>query len=240
MQSLVAEIHNETPNFSHFIDILYELMQAKINPPLESIWVYAALTCRSRSSTDDDPLNKLSVIKDLFQLVSACSASCSSSKSIALLAPVVFEVYKVALELKRRDLSSKRQKKMMREIKSLVDAILGFISLCCSKYLNGQTDVIDDSDLNLIVSVKDLVSLWVDKNESLKSFLPLVNADICREIGEGVSDVNYLAGVVIVEVFWLKLWLSFRVGLAGVELEKELKSCIVNSITKFQNIHFFG
>ncbi|KAH9762845.1 hypothetical protein KPL70_000952 [Citrus sinensis] len=199
MQSVVAEIKKETPNFTHFVDIFYELMQAKIDPPLETIWVYVALSFRRLNFTDEDPLNQLSVVKDLFQLISACSGSCGSSKSIALLAPVAFQVYKVAVELKGRDLGSKRDKKVIRELKSLIDAILGFVIVCYCKNLNGQSDVISDNDLNPIVPVKYLFSLWMDKNGNLESFLPLVNADVFRGICERECDVNHLAGVVVVE-----------------------------------------
>ncbi|KAK9208720.1 hypothetical protein WN944_001080 [Citrus x changshan-huyou] len=239
MQSVVAEIEKETPNFTHFVDIFYELMQAKIDPPLETIWVYVALSFRRLNFTDEDPLNQLSVVKDLFQLISACSGSCGSSKSIALLAPVAFQVYKVAVELQGRDLGSKRDKKVIRELKSLIDAILGFVILCHCKNLNGQSDVISDNDLNPIVPVKYLFSLWMDKNGNLESFLPLVNADVFREICERECDVNHLAGVVVVEVFLLKFCLNFMVGDAGKELEKELTSWVVSSITKIQNVYFF-
>lgn len=239
MQSVVAEIKKETPNFTHFVDIFYELMQAKIDPPLETIWVYVALSFRRLNFTDEDPLNQLSVVKDLFQLISACSGSCGSSKSIALLAPVAFQVYKVAVELKGRDLGSKRDKKVIRELKSLIDAILGFVIVCYCKNLNGQSDVISDNDLNPIVPVKYLFSLWMDKNGNLESFLPLVNADVFRGICERECDVNHLAGVVVVEVFLLKFCLNFMVGDAGKELEKELTSWVVSSMTKIQNVYFF-
>lgn len=240
MQSVVAEIKKETPNFTHFVYIFYELMQAKIDPPLETIWVYVALSFRRLNFTDEDPLNQLSVVKDLFQLISACSGSCGSSKSIALLAPVAFQVYKVAVELKGRDLGSKRDKKVIRELKSLIDAILGFVIVCYCKNLNGQSDVISDNDLNPIVPVKYLFSLWMDKNGNLESFLPLVNADVFRGICERECDVNHLAGVVVVEVFLLKFCLNFMVGDAGKELEKELTSWVVSSMTKIQNVYFFG
>ncbi|KAJ0030483.1 hypothetical protein Pint_13355 [Pistacia integerrima] len=232
IQDLVAETQKGTPNFSHYTNVFYELMQSKVDPPLESIWVYSALTVRSRNFTNDEPLNRLSVTKDLFELLSACSASCSSLKSIALLAPVVFELYKVIVDSKGRNLISKRDQKLIREIRSLVDVILGFLSVCCIKNLEEQCD-------NLIVPFKDLVSLWLDKNGSLESFFPLVSAEICREVGEGVCDVNRLAGVVSFEMFFIKLCLSFGVGIAGAQLEKELKSWVVSSITGFRNAYVF-
>lgn len=233
MQDLVAETQKGTSNFSPFINVFYRLMQAKIDPPLESIWVYTILTVRSRNFTNDETLNRLSVTKEMFELISVCSSACSSLKGIALLAPVVFELHKVVVESKRRDLSSKREKKLIREIRSLVNVILEFISVCCSQNLEEQSD-------NLIVPFKILASLWMSENQSLESILPLVSAEISREVSEGVCDVNHLAGVVIFEMFLLKLCLSFGMGIAGAQLEEDLKSWVVGSITGFQNAYFFG
>ncbi|XP_044480057.1 uncharacterized protein LOC123206859 isoform X2 [Mangifera indica] len=232
MQDLVAETQKGTSNFSPFINVFYRLMQAKIDPPLESIWVYTILTVRSRNFTNDEPLNRLSVTKEMFELISVCSSACSSLKGIALLAPVVFELHKVVVESKRRDLSSKREKKLIREIRSLVNVILEFISVCCSQNLVEQSD-------NLIVPFKILASLWMSENQSLESILPLVSAEISREVSEGVCDVNHLAGVVIFEMFLLKLCLSFGMGIAGAQSEEDLKSWVVGSITGFQNAYFF-
>lgn len=237
MQELLAEIHKETPNFSSFIHIFYELIQAKLDPPLESIWVYAGLTFRSRNLQKGDILDRITASKDLFQLVSACSGSSGSLKSIALLAPVVFEVYKVVVELFGKDLASKREKKAMREVKSLVGVILGYVNVCCCK---DSSDECGSVGLNLITPFADLVRVWIDSNDGIDSFLPLVSGEIRERISVGGCDgVVYIAGVVIAELFLLQLCLKFHAGIAREELEKELKIWAAGSISGFQNFYFF-
>ncbi|MBA0577980.1 hypothetical protein Gorai_020284 [Gossypium raimondii] len=231
MEDLLAETHKKTPNFSGFIDKFHSLMQAKFDPPLESIWVYTALSFRSRNFEKGDPLNRLSIINDLFQLVSSCSSPCNSSKSIALLAPIVFEVYKLVVEVLGKD-----SRKVNKRIKSLVEVIIGYISMCCCK---GFSEESENIDMDLVIPVEDLVSIWIDRNVNLQSFLPLVSSEICGMISERGFNVNYLAGVVMVEAFLLKLCLDLRIGIEGIVLEKELKSWAVASISSFHNFYFF-
>ncbi|KAJ9183842.1 hypothetical protein P3X46_007648 [Hevea brasiliensis] len=233
MQQLLDEIHKETLNLSHFVNMFYRLMQSKIDSPIETIWVYSALSFRSRKTKNQDLSNHILIAEELFQLVSGCSGPCSASKSIALLAPVVFQMYKLVFELLGKDLGGKRMKKAAKEVKSLIGEILGYVSVCCSK------DISKESDSNLSVSFSDLVSVWMDGNEGLRAFLPLMSDEICKEISIGGSTVIYLAGVVICEVFLLKLCLDLRMGNRGVELEKELGSWIVGSITGLQSFYFF-
>ncbi|EOY30513.1 Uncharacterized protein TCM_037699 [Theobroma cacao] len=236
LEDLLAETHKETPNFSVFIDKFYDLMQAKIDPPLESVWVYSALSFRSHNFTNEDPLNQLSIIKDFFQLVSSCSSPCSSSKSIALLAPIVLEVYKLVVEVLGKDLGSKREQKVIKKVKSMVEVIIGYISMCCCKELSEESEGLD---VNLVIPFEDLVSIWMDRNANLQSFFPFLSDEICRVISERGFDVNYLAGVVMVEAFLLKLCLDLRLGTEGMVLEKELRSRAVALISSFHNFYFF-
>lgn len=233
LEKVLAEIQQKTPNLSNFVDVFYELMQAEIDPTFESIWVYSALVFRSQDFANEDALNRLSATKDLFQLISACSSPCSSSKSIALLAPVVFQVCNLVAEILGKDLSSKKEKKAIREVKSFIEVILGHISICCSKDLDEESR---STDMKFAMSVQDLVSVWKDGNESFQSFFPLVCNEMCREItGRGVS---YLAGVVVVEAFLLKLCFSLRFEAAEVKVE-ELRSWTVGAITGFRSFYFF-
>lgn len=235
MQNLLGEIHRGSQNFSHLINIFYQLMQAKIDPPLESIWFYSALSFCSHRSPDEDTLNRISETKGLFHLISTCSGSCNPIKSVALLAPVVLHLYKLVLELQGKNLSSKRERKAMREAKSLIEGILGCISLCGNmKLTEGKTG----ADLSLIMPVADLVRVWTEGNEGLESFFPLVSGKIHSKISGDDCDVNYLAGAVILEAFLLKLCLDFRGEVARTYLE-ELKSWAVGSITGFRNLYFF-
>ncbi|KAK9275559.1 hypothetical protein L1049_022826 [Liquidambar formosana] len=239
IQNLLHEHRKGISEFSSFLSNFYDLMQARVDPPLEAIWVYSALSFRSSNFKKDDALNRISIAKDLFQLSSACSASCSSSKSVALLAPVVFEVYNSVVELLGKDLSLKREKKAMRAAVSLIEVILGFISVCCGKDSSEE----DGNWVGLIASFSDLVCLWMEGNgegkEGLDSFLPLAGEEVCRGLSEGGCDVSYLAGVVIAEAFLMRLCLNIRVGLARREMEKELRNWAVGSITGFRNYYFF-
>ncbi|XP_043810692.1 uncharacterized protein LOC122723221 [Manihot esculenta] len=234
MQQLVDEIHKETLNLSHFINVFYRLMQSKVDPPIETIWIYSALSFRSRKKANQDLSDHILIVKELFQLISRCSGPCSASKSIALLAPVVFQVYNLVVELLGKDLGARRVKKAAKEAKSLIGEIIGYVSVCCGK------DVSKESDSNLSVSFLDLASLWIDGNDGFKGFLPLTSDEIYKEISVGGSTVANLAGVVISEVFLLKLCLDLRIGNRGEALEKELRSWIVGSITGLQSFYFFG
>ncbi|XP_059634855.1 uncharacterized protein LOC132277125 [Cornus florida] len=237
-----------TPSFdlSIFASTFNELMQAKVNPPLEVIWVYSALTFRSNNSAKDDPLNRLTVIREIFQLISACSASVSCSKSIVLIAPVIYEVYRLIVDLKAKDLGRKREKKVKIEVKSLVNVILGYISLCCCEDSNDEDMLGLDSD-DLIRPLEDLVCVWigdqVDANsggkDGFRLFFPLVTDEITERLSKGECEVSELAGVVIAEAFLLRLCLDFHVGIERLELEKELRNWIVGSMSGFRNFYFF-
>ncbi|KAF7819720.1 uncharacterized protein G2W53_025175 [Senna tora] len=237
IQDLLSKVRQEAPDFSMYVDTFYQLVQAQVDPPFEAIWAYVAINFRSRNFTEGDILDRISVMKELFHLLSACSASSGASKCVALLVPVVFELYKVLLELFAKELSVKREKKSMREAKSLLNSIVGYISVCCSKNFDEELDSLCP---NLNIPFTDLVCLWLRANEGLESFLPLVSSDVYRWICTKVSDVGYLAGAVIMQVFFLKQCLSFYLSKSRDELEKNLKSWVVGSISSFQNIYFFG
>ncbi|KAA8534871.1 hypothetical protein F0562_029913 [Nyssa sinensis] len=179
-------------------------MQARVNPPLETIWVYSALNFRCNNSSKDEPLSRLSVTKELFQSISACSASCSSSKSIALMAPVIYD-----------------------------DP-------------NDEDGLGSDSD-DTIWPLEDLVCVWfadqIDENSEAKKgfglFFPLLSDEIIERLSKGECEVSQLAAVVIAEAFLLRLCLDFLPGVARPELQKELRTWAVGSITGFRNFYFF-
>ena len=188
--------------------------------------MYSAWSFRSRISAKDDILNRVAVVKDLFQLVSACSGSFSSSKSIALLAPVVFKVNRLLFDLSGKELSSKREKKGAKEIRSLIEVILGYISVCSS---GGSNE--NNGSNGSIKCLDDLIRVWMyggEGKEDLTAFFPLVGAEISGQFGGGECDVDSLAGVVMAEAFLLKMCVYCRVGGSkggfgeGVE---ELGSC---------------
>jgi len=237
MQEILSEISNESSNLSPFVSTFYELMQAKADPPFEVIWAYAAINYRGRNPEKGDALDKILAAKDLFQLLSACSASVCASKNIVLLAPVVFALHGVIVELLGRELRSKREKKAMREVKSLVDVVLGYISLSCHNEVYEE----ESDSVRLIFPFTDLARLWVDRNdEAFESLLPLVSSDVFDWICSRGFHVDYLGGAIIMEVLLLKLCLSIHLTTSRDGLEMKLKSWAVSSISSFQNTYFLG
>ncbi|AES77127.2 hypothetical protein MTR_6g092190 [Medicago truncatula] len=201
MQEILSELPKESPEFSHSSDALHELMQTQVGPTLLI------------KSLKGDILEQISAAKALFQLISACSASVGGSKSIALLAPVVFMIHSVVKEL----FELKREKKAMKEVKSLRKIWIWF---CLSRLW-----VVDNDDDD-------------ETNEGFETLLPLVSSDVCGWICGREFHVGYLAGAVMMEVFLLKLCLFFDMGMEKSELEMCLKSWSVGSISSFQNVYF--
>lgn len=230
-------------NFSKFTSDFREIVQFKINPPFEAIWVYTALAFRSFNSTKDEPLEKLSTIKDLFQLITTYSASCTSLQCILLIAPVIYNLHKLVLGFKNFELSSKKEKKFFREIKDFSDSVLGYTSVC-SDGLYGYSHKLDD---DLIRPLKDMVGLWVwdEKVQSdtdkgrLKKFFPLLGEDIVEEISSAECGFYEMSGHVIAEAFLLKLCLAFSGKSSGKELQIELRNWAVGAITGHRNSYFF-
>ncbi|XP_052180580.1 uncharacterized protein LOC127793864 isoform X2 [Diospyros lotus] len=239
-ESIQTLLDSKNRDSSAFASTFYELMQARDNPPLESIWFYSALTyrCNHKNSPGGEP-SRVSATKDLFQLISSCSASSTSSRSIGLLAPVIYEAYRVLVDLKSGDLSSKRESKIMKDIKSLVDAILGFISVCCSANDGG---LVSNSD-GFFQPLEDLIRIWIGEasegKENFELFFPLLGDDIVGRLSEEGTFVGELAGAVITEAFLLKLCLYFCSGVSKQELQKEPRAWAVSSITGFRNFYFF-
>lgn len=227
------------------------LLQSRADPPLEIVWFYAAVTFHGTDvSSENDPLSRISSAKDLFQHLSACSASSNGVKSIALLAPVLFKLHHSVVEFfssvdkSLLEKNSKKSKKLVREIECLVEGILGYVSICNSSSRSyGEFGFSAD----LLPCFSELIRVWVvdrlegqwDVREGLRVFFPLVDDEIRNVFWEGECGVGYLAGVVIVEAFLLRLCWKVRLGAAKSELERELRAWVVGSITGFCNRIFF-
>ncbi|KAL0426924.1 UNVERIFIED_CONTAM: hypothetical protein Slati_2867200 [Sesamum latifolium] len=242
IEALLTSIRNSNPgNSTSCTSEFQEFVQSKVDPPLESIWVYTALTFTSSSTPKTDSFSRILAIKDLFQLIVSCSASCSSVKSIALAAPVIYYLHGFILDVKGFQLGPKKDKKLNGETKTLVDSILGYINVCCNGF-DGNFDDLED----LIRPLGDLISFWLmddgaqDKNvESLRVFFPLLSDSIVKRISiEGCGIVD-LAGFVVAEVFLLKLCWKIREEGFGEKMQNELKSWIVGSITALRSSYFY-
>lgn len=236
-KSIDALLNREITDTSSSLSTLYQLIHTKKTPPLESIWVYSAFAFSSRNFPNEKFSDRVLGLSDLFQLICMCSASCTEAKSVVLLAPVIYEVHRLIGDVasKVEELGSKREKKLMRKIESLVNSILGFISVMCSGNLN-RSDSILESD-EFIRPLEDLIRLWVgngngeglEETEIFKLFFPITGDELA---GNGISEV---AGAVIAEAFLLRLCLDLRSGVS----EQELRAWTVGSISGFRNFHFF-
>ncbi|KAK4432927.1 hypothetical protein Salat_1054900 [Sesamum alatum] len=243
IEALLTSIRNSnSENSANFTPEFQEFVQSKADPPLESIWVYAALTFASSSTPKTEPFSRILAIKDLFQLIVSFSASCNSVKSIALAAPVIYYLHGFILDVKGFQLGPKKEKKVNGEIKTLVDSILGYISVCCNGF-DGDFDDLED----LIRPLGDLISLWLvdngvqDKNvESLKVFFPLLSDSIVKRISIQGCGIVDLAGFVVAEAFLLKLCWKIREEGFGEKMQNELKSWIVGSITALRSSYFYA
>ncbi|KAI3782807.1 hypothetical protein L2E82_12864 [Cichorium intybus] len=236
IQNLLDSLQNPNPALSGFTSTFLELMQAKTNPLLESIWVFSGLTFLIKNPPKDDILDQVLDLKGLFQSITANSASCSSSTCIALIAPVIYKLCTLAVDSKSKEVDSKRGKKARREIKSFLDVILGYFNVC-SDGSNG------DEDSALVRPLVDIVSIWVHgeaTGNQLKQFFPLLSDEIINSVAEETDGaIGLLAGAVLLEAFLLKLCLKFSEGSSRKEAQNELRTWAVSSITGFHNFYFF-
>ncbi|XP_057467611.1 uncharacterized protein LOC130756964 [Actinidia eriantha] len=226
-------------DFSVFGSIFFRVVQKMTDPPLEITWFYSAVTFHSSvKSIFEDPLKKSVVlaVKDLFQLLVLLLGPCKSLKRVAALAPVVYELYYLVFDSLKEGLCLKR------EIEGLVEGIASYISQCCSNY-SGEWEI---GSGDLLGGFADLTRVWtVDRvgkgcefGGNLRVFFPLVSSEICNGVNVG-CEVGYLAGVVMVEVFLLRLYLKFGSMVSREELQKDMQNWAAQTIKGFQNPHFF-
>ncbi|XP_057959209.1 uncharacterized protein LOC131151806 isoform X2 [Malania oleifera] len=228
----LSEFYKFQPDFSGLSSVFARLVQTMHDPPLEIIWFYSALTFRSNSAADD-PLARVSVVKDLFQLLVSCSASCNGVKRVALLAPVIFKLCELV--------TSENIFWLRREIDCFVEGIVSYITMCCC-----QDSENDDGSVHLTGCFVDLLRVWtVDQGEenrnfeeALRLFFPLVSEGVRQGVGVGCG-AGYLAGVVTSEAFLLLFCFKFGSGGPKAELQKNLLSWASDSIIGFKNWYFF-
>ncbi|KAG7941272.1 hypothetical protein I3843_16G031200 [Carya illinoinensis] len=224
----MAEYRKGVTDFSSFSSIFSRLIQILPDPPLEIVWFYSALTVHAAKLTAQDYSSKrVTVVKELFQLLVSCSSQCGHSKRIAILAPVIYELYCLMLDKKNLD----------REVENLLEGVVSYSSICCGVELEEE----EEGLLGLNSSFSDVLRVWmVDRTEvgdGLKVFFPLVSEEVRKGIGMGCG-FGYLAGVVMCEALLLRLCLKFCSGNSRVELEKDVCNCTVQMITGFGSFWF--
>ncbi|GAB4854433.1 hypothetical protein Ancab_023016 [Ancistrocladus abbreviatus] len=238
----LAQLQAGTSDFTHFESIFFRLIQTIPSPPIEIIWFYSAVNFHTQKNlaADHDQLTHVLALKELFQLLVSCSALCGTLKRVAVLAPLMFQLYSLVVELKG-GVGLSLDKNVSGEIDCLLEGIVSFVSICC---FEGR-DSHDDS-LALSPCFVGLVKVWTfgrcerdfEFGDALKMFSPMLT----DEVRAGVSvdcRVGYLAGVVLCQSFFLKLCLRFGSMGSRKELEDEVRSLATNMVTGFQSCCFF-
>ncbi|KAL3498600.1 hypothetical protein ACH5RR_041332 [Cinchona calisaya] len=239
IKHFLASYRNGNSDFSAFESIFFRLIQTMLDPPLEITWFYSAVTFHSSKSSLDIPSSSkmLVLAKDLFQLLISCSSLSNGFKRIALLAPVVFGLYDIVRDSSRNGLC------LRGELEELVEKMVSYVSICCCGG-DGGFGKGNESDVS-VACFEDLVRVWtVDRvvegcgyEENLNVFFPGLSDEVQKGI-DGTCGIDYLAGIVLCEVFWLRLWLKFSVGVLQEELEMEMRNWAVQTIKGFGNSYF--
>lgn len=222
----LLEHKNGSADFSNFTSIFSRLLQTLPEPPLEVIWFYAALTYHSGKFAPGDPSEPVLRVKDLFQLLVSCSSSSSSVKRVAVLAPVFYELYGLVID----------RKSLRKEVESLLDIIISYISICCG----GDTEEEDECEA-LSSCFEDLIRIWaLDKfRRDVRGFFPVISDGVCESI-RGGCGCGFLAGIVMCEAFTLRLCLKFDSRVLRAELERDMHDWVVRMISGFKSYHFLG
>ncbi|KAI0507979.1 hypothetical protein KFK09_014109 [Dendrobium nobile] len=228
IKSFLGGFHREGFDFAGFRSVMSRQLQSSVDPPLEIVWLYSAASYHE-SVAAKNSFDRIRAVRDLLQLLSAFSAASGGAKSIALIAPAVYDLYQCAVE----GLVEKK------DIECLADGILSYISICSGHYSD-----LEEISTPLHPCFLDLLKVWTLRHSgagaSLESFFPLISSEARRRFEKEGSGVSYLAGVVIAESFLLRLCLKVKGGGASrKELQKELGIWAVSSITALCNRHFF-
>ncbi|KAL6615510.1 hypothetical protein ACP70R_037780 [Stipagrostis hirtigluma subsp. patula] len=209
-------------DLTNFHRVFSRVLSAYADPPLEAVWFFSAL------SFHDSPGD----LRALLQLLSAFAASSpTAAKPLALLAPVVSELF--------------HSDKPRREIESLVEAILSYISICSSRTAASADGAAADTG-RLLPAFGELVKVWSVRHSRercpFEVLFPLAGEEARRELMKEGCSVEYLAGVVVAEAFLLRLCLKVQgaTGVPRAELQQELRIWAISSIPVFRNQQFFG
>lgn len=185
-----------------------------------------------------NPSTRILVASDLLNLLISCSNLSSASKKIVLLAPVVYELYNFLYDFSKHGFS------MRMEVGDLVEKMVSYIMVYCGvdDYANGIVDI-DKS----VLCFEDLVRVWtVDRGGGscthrvdLRAFFPVLSDDVWNQMNVRCG-IGKLAGIVLHDVFLLRLCLKFGSGGSREELLKDAQNLAVQTIKGFQNFYFLG
>ncbi|CAI9093655.1 OLC1v1029210C2 [Oldenlandia corymbosa var. corymbosa] len=237
IKHFLAAYRSGSSDFSAFQSIFFRLIQTMPDPPLEMIWFYSAVTFHGAKATPDrdiPPNRTLVMAKDLFQQLISCNDSRNGLKRVALLAPVVFLLYEVVKD------SSDNELCLRWEAEDLLHKMVSYVQMSCrDEFQSGN-----ESDVP-VACFEDLVRVWtIDRveescvvEENLKVFFPVWSGRTWDWF-DGRYGIGRLAGIVLCEMFLLRLCLKIRLGDVRDELQKDLQNCAIQTIKTFQNSYF--
>lgn len=231
----LAAYRRGATDFSDFSSISTRLLNNFHDPPLENVWFHSAITFQAKKFTVQDPLERVSEAKYLFkQLVSFGDWYCSNSalKRIALLAPVVYELYNLLSE----------NRYLEGEFEMLLEDVVRNSSVNSSIFCEYGRKGGDDGGLNFCFL--DTIRVWTvgrfGVGDELEAFFPIVSDEVRKGMMKMGCKVSYVAGVVMCEALLLKLCLKFGLDISRVELEKDIRDLAFQTMTGFQSSYFFG
>ncbi|XP_051151259.1 uncharacterized protein LOC127265489 isoform X2 [Andrographis paniculata] len=236
IKHFLTSFQNGGSDFSAFESIFFRLIQTMLDPPLETSWFYSAVTFHAaKLDQHSNPSARLLRVKDLMKFLVSCSNLSSASKKIALLAPVVCEVYSIVRDCR------KGVPFVETEVNNLVDNIVNYVTMSAGVHAFGDEDIESDN----VVCFDELVRVWVaDRGggecvfeENLKVFFPLLTDGTLKAI-DAKCSIRDLVGIVLCEVFFLKLYLSLRSGMHSEDILKDTQTQVAQSIKGFRNCNF--
>lgn len=239
IKHFLTSYNSGSSDFSFFESIFFRLIQTMLDPPLEITWFYSAVTFHAaKSSPQNNPSTRVLIAKDLLNLLISCSNLSSASKKIALLAPVVYDLYNIVCDSRKSVLCEKM------EVGKLVENMVSYVMISAGVYDYGNEDVEFD---NVVVCFEDLIRVWTTDRgggsfnfpETLRIFFPLLT-DGTRKGMNARCGIQELVGVVLCEVFFLRLYLSFSSGMCTEDFLKDTRDKAVQTIKGFQNCYFLG
>ncbi|KAL0311889.1 UNVERIFIED_CONTAM: hypothetical protein Sradi_5588200 [Sesamum radiatum] len=239
IKHFLTSYHCGSSDFSSFESIFFRLIQTMLDPPLEITWFYSAVTFHAAKLSPQTNLPTRPLIaKDLLNLLVSCSNLSSASKKIALLAPVVYELYNIVSENRKKGLC------VRKEVDKLVEDMVSYVIMSAGVYDYGDRDVESDS---VVVCFEDLVRVWTadqgggqcNFGQNLRVFFPLMTDGTWKGMNSRFR-LQELVGIVLCEVFFLRLYVSFGSGMCTEDLLKDMQDQMVQIIKGFRNCHFLG
>ncbi|KAK6161942.1 hypothetical protein DH2020_001783 [Rehmannia glutinosa] len=237
IKHFLTSYHIDNSDYSSFESIFFRLIQTMLDPPLEVTWFYSAITFHAaKSSSQNSPSTRVLIAKDLLNLLISCSNLSSASKKIGLLAPVIYELYNIVCDSRKRGLSVKM------EVDKLVEDMFSYVMMSAAVYDYGNGDVKSD---NAVACFEDLVRVWTTDRgggscnfaDNSRVFFPLLSDGTWKGVNVRCG-VRELVVIVLCELFFLKLYLSFGSEMCTEDFLKDKQDQAVQTIKGFRNSYF--